>query len=255
MMKQESELSLKKYAVCYFDVLGTKKRINTDINGALKNLYAISTAISKPIYIEDTAGKNKGKSNKTIVRAFTDNFLIAKEIEEKDSFSQINTVFMCVGQAIIKSLFENGILLRGAVTVGNMHIDDVTILGPALLDAYRIEADSCIYPRIIADQSVLDLIPGAATPTREFNTYFFKDYDGAICFNYLLFVVPDYFERNVGNLIQTLENDRDNSELKEKLKFDWMINYLKDFDESQKHNIWSPRNIQKRAKGKNEQQN
>ena len=59
-------------------------------------------------------------------------------------FAQVNMVFWAVGRAIIKSLFENGILLRGAVTVGDMHIDDVTILGPALLDAYGIEANSCM---------------------------------------------------------------------------------------------------------------
>lgn len=245
--QQESELVLKKYALCYFDVLGTKSRIHTDINGALKNLYAISKAIDQSSYIELKDGKVVPVDEKLTVRVFTDNFLIAKEIEE-NSFTEVNMVFLAVGRAIIKSLFENGILIRGAVTVGDMHIDDVTILGPALLDAYRIEANSCIYPRIIADQSVIDTIPNVATPTREFISYFFKDYDGAICFNYLLFVVPEYFERNVGSLIQRLENDRDRSSLKEKLKYDWMINYLKDFRECQKKfNIWKPQHFGKRS--------
>ena len=55
--------------------------------------------------------------------------------------------------------FEQGILLRGALTIGYLHIgDDLEgpFFGPGLVRAYRMEEREAIYPRIIVEEAVME---------------------------------------------------------------------------------------------------
>jgi hypothetical protein len=51
---------------------------------------------------------------------------------------------------------ECSFLLRGAVTIGNAIVkeDAKFIVGPAYLQAYQLQENDAIYPRIIVDKSV-----------------------------------------------------------------------------------------------------
>lgn len=55
-------------------------------------------------------------------------------------------------------LWEKGICLRGAIALGGMHWDDsdrsnITI-GPALIEAHKLESEIAIYPRIIVSEEL-----------------------------------------------------------------------------------------------------
>jgi hypothetical protein len=60
-------------------------------------------------------------------------------------------------------LLGDGFMCRGAVVVGRASHQDIAVVGPALVEAYRLERDVAVYPRIIlrdADLPRLDYEQG-----------------------------------------------------------------------------------------------
>ncbi len=51
-------------------------------------------------------------------------------------------------------LMSNGILTRGGIAKGKLYHSDKIVLGPALLEAYRLESRVARYPRILIDQHI-----------------------------------------------------------------------------------------------------
>jgi hypothetical protein len=90
-------------------------------------------------------------------------------------------------------LAEDGILIRGATTVGDIYVDDRLIFGPALIRAYELERGVASYPRIILDSRVLDrladspelCIPGVADQIKSLCTVLARDNDGTWFVDYL----------------------------------------------------------------------
>lgn len=56
-------------------------------------------------------------------------------------------------------LEDYSILMRGGITCGNLIHTQTTLMGPAMIEAYHMECDKdkAIYPRIILDDTVLQL--------------------------------------------------------------------------------------------------
>jgi hypothetical protein len=52
-------------------------------------------------------------------------------------------------------LANNGIFLRGGLTLGEVYYDDEQLFGPGINTAYRLESQLALYPRIIIDPHAL----------------------------------------------------------------------------------------------------
>ncbi|GAB4212808.1 MAG: hypothetical protein OHK0013_35990 [Sandaracinaceae bacterium] len=52
-------------------------------------------------------------------------------------------------------LAPQGVLIRGAITHGDVFTDGSTVFGPALVRAYELESGNAVYPRIIVDPELL----------------------------------------------------------------------------------------------------
>ena len=90
-------------------------------------------------------------------------------------------------------LAEDGILIRGATTVGDIYVDERLIFGPALIRAYELERDVASYPRIILDSRVFDRLsdtpelcmPAVADQMKSLRTVLARDNDGTWFVDYL----------------------------------------------------------------------
>ena len=89
------------------------------------------------------------------VRAFTDNLVIGLTIPEpirgydrEWGETCIQTVVFYVA-FIQAELARHGYLIRGAITVGDLYIDEDMVFGPALIEAYDAESKLAIFPRVI----------------------------------------------------------------------------------------------------------
>ncbi len=148
------KLEKRKYdnkLIAFLDVLGIKHLIEKNKDG------------TEHIAID------KIEQIRKIVQSSTD---IVKESESID-YLQLSDSFVFVsGPETVISLLkllstiqtrilnESEFLLRGAITIGDAIIDDDIkyIIGPAYIQAYQLQENDAIYPRIIADNTVINEI-------------------------------------------------------------------------------------------------
>ena len=127
-----------------------------------------------------------------ILRAFTDNIFIGWPI----ATSTRTAAGAALRHALEKvSLFQldmalRGFFVRGAISVGDVFIDEIAVFGPALIDAYEAERSYVDTPRII-------LNPSAVETESDYRTHYSKsgecpishrvcmDVDGRRFVNYL----------------------------------------------------------------------
>lgn len=82
---------------------------------------------------------------------FSDCIVFSFPIRQNDSlfFSLLPLVWL---QAEL--MWKHDMLLRGAITVGDIYHDDKMVFGPAMVEAHELEGKKAIYPRIILDNKI-----------------------------------------------------------------------------------------------------
>jgi hypothetical protein len=82
--------------------------------------------------------------------AFSDNIAVS----QPRSFD--TTIFSI--RRICLRLLQLGFLTRGAVSVGQLYHEDNMIFGPALNRAHAIEVQEAVYPRLVCDEPVVEML-------------------------------------------------------------------------------------------------
>jgi len=84
------------------------------------------------------------------VRSFTDNLIIGYPISEHGwwAVENLNSVIYYIS-FLQAELARKGYFLRGAISVGELYIDEDIVFGPALMEAYQAEQNLAVYPRVI----------------------------------------------------------------------------------------------------------
>jgi hypothetical protein len=85
------------------------------------------------------------------VSTFSDNMVVSLPVNEVNVVHLLTTLgafqFASVG---------GGLLVRGGVTVGRIHHDELSVFGPALNRAYELESKIAVVPRIVVDETVFE---------------------------------------------------------------------------------------------------
>jgi hypothetical protein len=120
-------------------------------------------------------------------------------LEGRDEFYLLHIsdsfVFLCKPADIVvliellstiqtRIIHECNFLLRGAVTIGDAIIreDGKFIIGPAYIQAYQLQENDAVYPRIIVDASAVKAI---AKATKSINDYLKQDSDREFFVDYI----------------------------------------------------------------------
>ncbi|WP_162428575.1 hypothetical protein [Pontibacter pudoricolor] len=139
--------------VLFLDILGFKRIIeDTELKGeedVKKTSFLIETIEEMK---EAVRAISKGTTKN--VTQFSDSIVVS--FVEND-IKEIPKLFLDL-QRLIAKLLARGILCRGAVSYGKLYHSNGLVFGPALVDAYETESQAALYPRIILDQSVLDVM-------------------------------------------------------------------------------------------------
>ncbi len=87
------------------------------------------------------------------VTQFSDSVVMSYRVTERSGvFWMINSIALTV-----ISLVDRGFLVRGAVTIGDLHHTSRHVVGPAMVKAYEMESKVACHPRVIIDPEVLAL--------------------------------------------------------------------------------------------------
>jgi len=170
---------VKKYSnkiIAFVDVLGIKTLIEQHRNN--DEYKAIDKIEKMRKIVEDSTKIEKQTKNVDL-----------EYLQISDSF-----VFVCDPKTVImliellstiqmRIINECQFLLRGAITIGDAIVREFGkfIIGPAYIQAYQLQENDAIYPRIIVDRSVTKAIKKSAHPIkgylqRDSDKEFFVDY-------------------------------------------------------------------------------
>jgi hypothetical protein len=139
--------------VSYFDILGMRsllKRAGDDAEGVATVLRA-ARHFSQP---DQGAAENWGWKFVNFSDLILRSVPVASEANRR---SQLGLVFHELSDLanIQGNLLAKNVLIRGAITLGEIAVDVGLTFGPALVRAYELEAKRVVFPRIMVDPLVL----------------------------------------------------------------------------------------------------
>lgn len=163
-------MEVSSYYVAFIDILGFKsiveeEKLNQFDKGLLKNLYDCHI----------NCGKIFKEFDIDLVQ-FSDSIVISKPFS-KDSFEGF--VEAVASYQIL--LLKNGFLCRGGIALNKHYSKSGFIFSPALIEAYKVESEKAIYPRIVISEDLIDFL----YPSKEIPKYLCREYDGLYFINYI----------------------------------------------------------------------
>lgn len=183
--------------VAYLDLLAGKKLIREAEDESLNRLHYLLQAA-----IDSGAHGSNAIFPKCKIKVFSDNIIIACRLTgtpERD-LSRVRATLTLVSAIQIVGMEMYDYLFRGGATVGNLFIDSVMVWGSALVRATELESELAVYPRVIADDSLMKLLAkDADTADGNCEKYCLsRDADGKYYLDYLgaYFRLPDSVERS-----------------------------------------------------------
>lgn len=184
----------ERKAVLFIDILGFKEKVDNcnEDNSQITNIYNVLSIMKNHFY--------KNKDLKRI--HFSDSIVISFNAEEHGAILDI------IGsiQSLVKKIVNEGFLLRGGITVGNVYHDDDFIYGPAMNKAYYLESKIAKNPRIIIDPEIIEL-------SKNNMPEFFNEGMEEYIYNYISIDSDDnhyidYFKKGVDTFWEINDNDK-----------------------------------------------
>lgn len=217
-------LEVKNCIVAFIDLLGTSEAIRKDHSDI--NLYLMNYIYQSAF---DMCSDHSMYKEEIKVKAFSDNIVFGIELPDKfdrENFQAClrNILEMCAYFQI--AAFGCGIAVRGGITVGDFFCNDIFVWGKGLLRAYDLESKIAVYPRIILDTDVLDLIEEYDSVDGKCHSA--EDVDGVTFLDYLSYLPlqnrDEHIKRSLDDTKIYIANCSENERAVQKWK--WIVNYL-----------------------------
>jgi hypothetical protein len=170
---------LTYHFVAFIDILGFSDMVEQDCNGPSTD----AVFLPKLLEVHKKAFSYASKCAGAKVTQFSDSIILALPYAADDFAAVVDHVAL-----LQQSLLQDGILSRGGLSYGKHYSDEEFIFSDALIRAYKIERDRAIFPRVVVDEDLLDLLsplPSNRQPAliREADGACFVDYLGMMCPN------------------------------------------------------------------------
>jgi hypothetical protein len=220
----------KPYLIAFFDILGFKNELAEKTCDEIHRVFEV---------FEEDNKFTKTLGEEPEMLYFSDSVIRFSVFEKyKDC---LDTLVFCEIMSLIhlqSLLIDKGVLVRGALTWGDLYVEGSMIYGDGVVKAYELESNVAIYPRIIIDPEIIELI----------NRYFegvdwaeqqLRDYRKVLCLsdagyyylNYLRaieneFDDPDYYPIFLAkhrDLIK--QKQKEDMPARDKSKIIWLVNY------------------------------
>lgn len=150
------EIKTEKTFVAFIDLLGASELIEKDPDGSLNIIHNCYEGVKQFISEWD-------KEPLTIpeMKIFSDNIILSIPLNDFDSDKSIfSAMSILIFSAYLQLYFwMHDLLVRGAITIGSYYEDEMMAWGKGLVKAYRLESSLAIYPRIIIDPEIENMIP------------------------------------------------------------------------------------------------
>ena len=161
------------------------------------------------------------------IRIFSDNILLyCKLYQDHTDLKNIIKLMLVASGIQWVMTGASKILVRGAATIGLFYSNDRFVYGPALIEAYKLETEASIYPRILISDNLLEYLEAQRNGDMAFDDLYqgllLKDVDGLYCIDglYPMYGSHEYLSKYGENLVILRESYVDENE-----KLKGMMNY------------------------------
>lgn len=228
----------EKRIIAFIDILGFENKIKETAGSkpeAKKKLEDLCDSLLLiEAYIREAQVNLDLPPNSSNLTLFSDSIVISLMVEDSYKALEIFALF----KRIQINLLRANILLRGGIVVGEIIHDNLTILGPGLIKAFKLESKCAQYPRIVIDPEVLQQTVkdgGKVTPFKlksyDYHETFNYDFDGTAYIDYFNDIenylnamdVLEYYEK----LCQIVDENLTTEEIDIRMKYLWMLEKLK----------------------------
>lgn len=167
---------LSDYYICYFDILGYRAAFDKDSPEHTKFLATVKLASG----IVGSAIKHSKTSVPIQCKTYSDNFLLYVKKELVDELLAVKIFIRIAREIQIRFLSDEGLIVRGGITVGEFYADDALVFGKGLIRAVELEEKYAQVPRIIIDEDnfAIDLSSFIE------DGHLIRDFDGYCFVNY-----------------------------------------------------------------------
>ncbi len=222
-------ISFERYLVCFVDLLGSTKAIEKD---EMNFFCAVYNLFNSAKSMCETYGDKLNFSD-IKMKAFSDNIIFVYKIPNELSYEECCTAVQTMSSFV--SMFQflalnDRILIRGGMSVGTLCFNDMFVWGKALIDAYKLENINAIYPRIIVDDKVFELLVDADGEIK-FGIPVYQDIDGLGYLNFLYCISEGsrpWLLHHCFLIIEELKSKNENNN-KVLQKIFWLESYLQKF--------------------------
>jgi hypothetical protein len=167
------------YYVAFLDILGFSDMVAKDCSGPSIN----AVYLPKLFRTHKTAFEYATKLDGAKVTQFSDSIIFALPYSPDKFVGVVNHV-----AALQQKLLQDCILSRGGLSYGKHFSNDEFIFSEALIRAYKIERDRAIYPRVVVDDDLLDLLGPSID---NLQLALIREADGACFVDYLRNMLPN----------------------------------------------------------------
>ena len=126
-----------KRIILFLDILGFRTLINAGREAELLEVLKIPAELQSTWPYDGTTNMR--------LTAFSDSIVISDRVGD-DDFPYQRLVYYA--SYLTWKFLARGILIRGGFAVGPLHHEQNIIFGPAMVEAYQLESEFAIYPRI-----------------------------------------------------------------------------------------------------------
>jgi len=188
----ESDFKATPHFIAYFDILGYASMVQTDediekISQIIHDTISFNERLNKSFQEISSDEKLWGDHEGMKHKVFSDNFCLCSEAGGLGILLRV--------EALQRILAEKGIFIRGSITHGNICFEKNFISGTGIIDAYKLENEVAIFPRVVVSEEFFIAVQ-KADPTRDRNHFdelgmIKRDFDGQFYVNYLGLSEPD----------------------------------------------------------------
>lgn len=218
VLGKSKKIKYENKIVAFLDILGFKNAVHTkDVENIFRILNLNYFVVERQQQLKKRfINLEKGKN----VKVFSDSVYLSYPAERCwDLMSDVACLMI--------GLASMGFYFRGGIACGKVFDDDKILFGPAVIEAYEIESQLAVYPRVVISQEAVNELAQYGNK-EDFKHYIRQDSDGCYYVNFLVGARNLYYTvSDVRNpLVKNYRNAKKKNNQKIVSKLVWLINYF-----------------------------
>jgi hypothetical protein len=139
----------------FLDILGFSARLRSSYRDGKENelLQRFHGIFNKKI----TSLKSDAQESLLYLKSFSDNVLLAPPQFSDDLESEFGFILWSIKEYQYEMALQ-GFFIRGGLSVGKLFVDDNSVYGEALLDAYDLETNVAVNPIVVLSDDAMKLV-------------------------------------------------------------------------------------------------